>query len=101
MAQKDRDLIIGIAFVVFILFVVGLFLSARHEETDEELARKEEQRLEINKNIAKQIVNDIIYIQDPRTNPPTCFAFFRRGRGAGLASVPCESISSQLLSVAK
>ncbi len=54
-------------------------------------------------NEADEVVGKIIYMQDPRLDPPTCFAYYWGGAGNGgpaLATVPCEHIPRELLATA-
>ena len=116
--------IIGIALIITVLIVVILLLpqqtfeerqaivSARQAQLVQALAdqRANERKAEADRgrryrqNEANDAVRSILYVQDPRTTPPTCYAHRKvEGQydgGLALATVPCGSIPPNLLIVA-
>ena len=117
--------IIGIALIVTVLIVVILLLpqqtfeerqaivSARQAQLVQALAdQRANERKAIaervkqgRQNTADDVVRSILYVQDSRTTPPTCYAHcpskkYNYDNGPALAAVPCGSIPPNLLIVA-
>ncbi len=78
--------------VVLALFTIGC------EKSEAVRAQEWNQRMQV---IVNDVVSRIQYIKDTRTGQ--CFAYYWGGLGDGgpaLATVPCEAIPSQLLTIA-
>lgn len=86
--------IVIVAFGAIVLTCVRVSLKMPEEAQAEETGHA--QRLL--QNTANQIVNNIWYVKDPRTN--LCFAYCYYLDGMALATVPCEAIPPHLLTVA-
>lgn len=70
--------------------------------TEEEKARQKEsiekdkaKQIAARSSRVKEIIYDILYIKDERTN--ICFAYHYDGQGPALATVQCENIPSEML----
>jgi len=84
--------ILAVCVVVLALFVAGCQVRAQEED----------QRVQYLQARANKVVDNIQYIKDTRTG--LCFAYYWGGTttdGSALASVPCEAIPPELLTVAK
>ncbi len=76
--------------------------EAADREANERKAKSDQDK-RYNQNMANNVIRSITYVQDPRTTPPTCYAYFWKGRfdgGPALATVPCKAIPFELLTVA-
>lgn len=77
-----------------------LVITTGCERPEEELARKQSERAELQRNSARGVVGGIQYIKDARTG--LCFAYYWGGGlngGPALATVPCEAIPTNILTV--
>ena len=86
--------------------VIALFASAGcgNEDPAQARAAEEAQRAQTIQSEANEVLHSIRYMKDPRTG--LCFAYrwgarVFDGPSLTLAPVPCESISPELLTVAK
>jgi len=82
--------------VALALFAIGC------EEPEEARAREEVERAQWLQSNANKVIGDIQYIKDPRTG--LCFAYYwgdTNFGGPALATVPCEAVPPELLTVAK
>ena len=77
-------------------------LTTGCEKSEAVRAQEENQRVQRLQAKANEVVDSIQYIKDTRTG--LCFAYYWGGAGNGgpaLATVPCEAILHELLTVAK
>lgn len=83
-----------------ICVVVLAFFATGCEKSEVLHAQEENQRAQRLQADANKVVVEIQYIKDPRTG--LCFAYMSGlSGGMALATVPCEAIPPQLLTVAK
>jgi len=83
------------SITVAFLAAGALAFSAGCDKRSEE--EEEKERTQYSQVIANEVIKDIFYIKDPRTN--TCFASFPAHLYRGVTTVPCEAIPPQLLTV--
>lgn len=94
-------LLVAISIALFICLIWYLRITA---PTDKEIAQKAHQKAqkEAGQHLqytANSTINKIQYIKDPRTN--ICFALYWNAGSPALATVSCDSIPPELLSVAE
>ncbi len=87
---------VSIVFAV-ISFTIFYLVSSlpTSQEMAERTANRRTQQLQLQTN---HVVSEIQYIKDPRTD--LCFAYSWIGKGKTMATVPCEAIPENLLTVA-
>ncbi|MFH1325842.1 MAG: hypothetical protein ABIH48_00025 [Candidatus Falkowbacteria bacterium] len=88
--------------IVVICFALALLVATGCDKAEEVRAREESQQLERIQQNANEVVGNIQYIKDSRTG--LCFAYCWVGMangGPALATVPCDSVPPELLTVAK
>ncbi|MDA2922550.1 hypothetical protein MYX07_04780 [Patescibacteria group bacterium AH-259-L07] len=81
---------------ILVLFTVGC------KKSEEIRAPEKNQRLERIQSIANKVIGNIEYIKNPRTG--LCFTYHWGGIASGgpaLATVPCDSVPPELLTVTK
>lgn len=89
--------------ILAVTCVVALaFFATGCEKSEAVRAQEESQRVQRLQGNANEVVGSIQYIKDTRTG--LCFAYYWGGMangGPALATVPCEAIPAELLTVAK
>ena len=84
------------------IIVLVLFINGCGWVDEQEKAAREWIQVEQLQPVANEVVSEIQYIKDRRTG--LCFAYHWRGSmygGPALATVPCEAIPAELLTVAE
>lgn len=90
-----KKILAVVSVVILALFAVGC------EKAEEARARQENWRARHLQADANEVIGSIKYFKDTRTG--LCFAYYWGGGGNGgpaLATVPCEAVPPQLLTVA-
>lgn len=88
--MRQRIVVVSSAVISVVILILFIFVVVHAEESQQKRSR-----LQVNVN---RVVNSIAYIKDPRTE--LCFAVYCCD-SMSLATVPCNSIPSRLLTVAE
>ena len=94
-----KIVVVAAVAVCGIILVISLLT---HKNQEAVRAQEEVQRVQYLQSKANEVVSGIEYIKDTRTG--LCFAYWWGGlysHGKSIATVPCEAIPSNLLTVAE
>ncbi len=90
-----KTLLVAMCVVFVAIFVIGCSGDPKSE------AEVKQAQAEWNQQTADNVVDLLVYIKDPRPNPPICFAYKPMGPSSVISTVLCEAIPPDMLFTAK